>query len=90
MITDDEVGVILPEIAKQYLHAPADRSAEGLLRAGLARLVAGGLDASDAEAMLLFSIHGSSLDVCLQRREGEESVGDAMTMKDLSLVKVFC
>ena len=31
MIKDDEIAAVLAELAKQYLHAPADRCADGFL-----------------------------------------------------------
>jgi hypothetical protein len=60
------------------------------LQDGVARLVALGLDALEAKALLRSAIHGSFSDASLERKDGDESVGDAMTIKDLSLIEALC
>lgn len=56
----------------------------------MARLRGLGLDLSEAKDLLRSAVLGLPLAAPLERREGQESVGDLMTIKDLSLVRVLC
>lgn len=88
MNTDHEVSVTIAKTAKQFADAPTDT--DSLLHAGLAQLSKQGLNETEAKAVLRFAILGSSPDFCLKRWHGQESEGDALTLKDLSLVRILC
>jgi hypothetical protein len=87
---NEEVNAILADIAQKLAGHPVNSPADDLLISGLERLIVEGIPISEAKDLLRSRLLGSSVDVSLERRDGEESVGDAITLKELSLVKVLC
>jgi hypothetical protein len=89
MDMDNEVAAIIVETVEKFSEAPADSSVDALIRNAMAQLATRGVEATDARGLLLFHIDAVTPDIALEKHDGQESAGGAITLKELSLIEAL-